>query len=198
VALASADDPDGELIRRVREGDRAAFNQLVLKYRSRVMGVAARMIGERAEAEDLAQDVFVKVFRSLRDFDGRSLFSTWLYRIAANHCLNYRKRKSRERRLTEAMKVLEPLRIDGPATPHALLERRQLNTLLEKAIEALPEVQRIVLILRDMEGLSYEEIADCLGVELGTVRSRLHRARMDVQARIKTLCSTDEPRSAAL
>jgi len=162
------------------------------------MGVAARMIGDRAEAEDLAQDVFVKVFRSLRDFDGRSLFSTWLYRIAANNCLNHRKRKRRERRLTEAMKVLEPLRSDGPSTPHALLERRQLNALLEKAIEALPEVQRIVLILRDMEGLSYEEIADCLGVELGTVRSRLHRARTDVQARIKTLCSADEPRSVAL
>jgi len=198
VAIASADDPDGELVRRVRIGDRSAFNQLVLKYRSRVMGVAARMIGDRAEAEDLAQDVFVKVYNSLRDFHGEALFSTWLYRITANSCLNRRKRKKREQRLKEVMIDMEPVGSAGASTPHALLERRQLQAFLEKTIQALPEDQRLVLILRDIEGLSYDEIADCLSVELGTVRSRLHRARAEVQARIKTFCSVDEPRSVAL
>ena len=93
---------------------------------------------------------------------------------------------------------LEPLRADPPSNPHRLLENKQLRAQLERAMRALPEEQRMVLILRDVEGLSYEEIAECLGVELGTVRSRLHRARAAVQAGIKTFSSPDEQRSAAL
>ena len=196
--MASAEDPDAELVRSVRGGDRSAFNQLVLKYRRRVMGVAARMLEDRADAEDLAQDVFVRIFRSLGDFKGEALFSTWLYRITANACLNRRKKQQRERRLKEDIDGLEPLRLDPFANPHVLLERKQLKALLERIIQALPEEQRIVLVLRDLEGLSYEEIADCLGVELGTVRSRLHRARAEAQARIKALCPPGDRRSVAL
>ena len=198
MAMASGQDPDGELLGRVREGDRSAFNQLVLKYRNRVMGVAARMLGDRAEAEDLAQDVFVKVYRSLGKFHGDALFSTWLYRVTANSCLNHRKKRQREWRLKEELTDFEPLRADPPSNPHSLLENKQLRAQLERAMRALPEEQRMVLILRDVEGLSYEEIAECLGVELGTVRSRLHRARAAVQAGIKTFSSPDEQRSAAL
>jgi RNA polymerase sigma-70 factor (ECF subfamily) len=197
VGIAPADDPDGELVRRVREGDRSAFNQLVLKYRSRVMGVAARMIGDRAEAEDLAQDVFVKAYRALRDFHGEALFSTWLYRITANSCLNHRKKQTRERRLTEVVDDLEPLRCDPSSNPHSALERKQLTAQLEKAIGGLPEDQRMVLVLREIEGLSYEEIADCLALELGTVRSRLHRARLEVQSKIKAYSFPAEKRSMA-
>ncbi len=191
-------DPDGELVRRVREGERAAFNQLVLKYRSRVMGIAARMLGDRAEAEDLAQDVFVKAYHSLGDFHGEAQFATWLYRITANSCLNYRKKRQRERQFKTDLTDLAPLGSNGASSPHAVLERRQLKEQLEKSIRALPEDQRIVLILRDLQGLSYENIAACLGIELGTVRSRLHRARMEVQANFKMLCSPDEQRSVAL
>jgi RNA polymerase sigma-70 factor (ECF subfamily) len=191
-------DPDGELVRRVREGERAAFNQLVLKYRSRVMGIAARMLGDRAEAEDLAQDVFVKAYHSLGDFHGEAQFATWLYRITANSCLNYRKKRQRERQFKTDLTDLDPLRSNGASSPHAVLERQQLKDQLEKSIRALPEDQRIVLILRDVEGLSYEDIAGCLGIELGTVRSRLHRARMEVQAKFKMLCSPNEQRSVAV
>ncbi|HEX9445686.1 MAG TPA: sigma-70 family RNA polymerase sigma factor [Candidatus Binatia bacterium] len=198
MGFAAAEDPDGELVRRVRGGDRSAFNQLVLKYRSRVMGVAARMLDDRAEAEDLAQDVFVRVYRALGDFKGEALFSTWLYRVTANACLNRKKKRQRERRLEADIGGLEPLHFDPFSNPHVLLERKQLRALLERLIQALPEEQRMVLILRDVEGLSYDEIADCLGVELGTVRSRLHRARAEVQARVKALCPPGGRRSVAL
>lgn len=197
MAMAPADDPDNELVRQVREGDRLAFNQLVLKYRGRVMGIAARMLGDRAAAEDLAQDIFVKVYRSLRDFHGAALFSTWLYRITANSCLNHRKKQSRERRLAEVVDDLEALRCDPSSNPHNVLERKQLAAQLEKAIGGLPEDQRMVLVLRDIEGLSYEEIADCLTLELGTVRSRLHHARLEVKSRIKAYFFPAEKRSMA-
>ena len=189
--MFSAQDPDRDLVQRSQEGDRSAFNQLVLKYRNRVMGIATRMLGDRVEAEDLAQDVFVKVYHGLQGFQGESLFSTWLYRITANSCLNHRKRRRREFQITEAMNDPEPIPPDGASSPHALLERKELKVVLEKAIGALPQEQRVVLILRDIEGLSYEEIADSLRLELGTVRSRLHRARMLVQASIKEIYSPD-------
>jgi RNA polymerase sigma-70 factor, ECF subfamily len=197
VAMLSAADPDGELVRKVQDGHRSSFNQLVLKYRNRVMGIAARMLGDRAAAEDLAQDVFVKAYDALPDFNGEALFSTWLYRITANSCLNHRKKQTRERRLTEMVDDLEPLRCDPSSNPHSILERKQLQALLEKAIAGLPEDRRVVLILRDIEGLSYEEIAECLALELGTVRSRLHRARLDVQSKIQAYSLPDEKRSMA-
>jgi RNA polymerase sigma-70 factor (ECF subfamily) len=197
VAMASVEDPDGELVRKVQDGHRSSFNQLVLKYRNRVLGIAARMLGDRAEAEDLAQDVFVKAYHALGDFKGEALFSTWLYRITANSCLNHRKKQTRERRLTEVVDDLEPLRCDPSSNPHNVLERKQLTAELEKAIGGLPEDQRMVLVLRDIEGLSYEEIAACLALELGTVRSRLHRARLEVKSKIQAYSFPAEKRSMA-
>jgi len=196
VAIASTGDPDSELVRLAREGDRSAFNALVTKYRNRVLGIAARMLSDRAEAEDLAQDVFVKAYRSLRDFHGNALFTTWLYRIAANSCLNHNQRLKRQRRFTEAA-VDSEIAGDGALDPHGLLEKKQLKALLEGAIRSLPEERRIVLILRDIEGQTYEEIAECLGIELGTVRSRLHRARAEVQAIIRASAATPKPISVA-
>jgi RNA polymerase sigma-70 factor (ECF subfamily) len=189
--MVSAQDSDGDLVWRFKGGDRSAFNQLVLKYRNRVMGIATRMLGDRVEAEDLAQDVFVKVYHGLQGFQGKSLFSTWLYRVTANSCLNHRKKRKREVQVIEAIDDPDPIPSDGASNPHTLLEEKELSAFLEKAIGALPEEQRMVLILRDIEGLSYEEIADSLGLEMGTVRSRLHRARMLVQASIKEAYSPD-------
>lgn len=188
-------DPDGDLIQKIQQGEQLAFNQLVLKYRHRVMGVAARMLQDPIEAEDLAQDVFVKVYHSLKGFKGEALFSTWLYRITANSCLNHRKSRTRERQAKKALDESEPILFDDTSDPHVALEEKELKVCLEKAIQALPQEQRIVLILRDIEGLSYEGIADSLGVELGTVRSRLHRARLGVQASIKKAFSPDGQRS---
>ena len=193
--MVSVDDPDGAFIQRIWGGDQSAFNQLVLKYRNRVMGVATRMLGNRVEAEDLAQDVFVKVYHGLKEFKQESLFSTWLYRITANSCLNHQRRKRRERQANEALDESELTLSDSTSDPHIALEEKQLKLCLEKAIQALPREQKIVLILRDIEGLSYEAIADSLGVELGTVRSRLHRARLGVQGSVKKLFSLDEQRS---
>ena len=176
-------DPDRDLIERIGRGDREAFDNLVLKYRKRVMGVAARMLGDPVEAEDLAQDVFVKVFYASKSFRGQSLFSTWLYRITANACLNRRRKLKREERVIND--EIEPALSGGDSNPHSLLENKELKAFLERAIRAIPEEQRLVLILRDIEGLSYEEIAEALALELGTVRSRLHRARLEVQKRLR-------------
>ena len=193
--MNSFDDPDGDLVERILGGDELAFSELVLKYRNRVMGVAARMLGNRVEAEDLAQDVFVKVYYSLKSFKGEALFSTWLYRITANSCLNHRRRRKLEAEIGEARDGRESLLADAGSNPQALLEEREVKALLEKAIDALPPEQRIVLILRDIEGLSYEAIADSLELELGTVRSRLHRARLEVQTSMKKVFSLGAQRS---
>ena len=183
--MVSLQDPDEDLIHRCQSGDQLAFNQVVLKYRNRVMGIATRMLGDRVEAEDLAQDVFVKVYHGLQGFQGEALFSTWLYRIAANSCLNQIRKRKRESQVAVSADDPEPTISDGKSNPHTLLEKKELNSFLEKAIHALPQEQRMVLILRDIEGLTYEEIADSLELELGTVRSRLHRARLEVRANVK-------------
>ncbi len=196
--MTSAQDPDQELIQSIQRGDRLAFNQLVLKYRNRVMGVATRMLGDRGEAEDLAQDVFVKVYRALPDFQGASLFSTWLYRITANSCLNQRRRRRPETQISDGADDPELTLSDPSSDPHYLLEQKELKIVLEKTIQSLPEEQRIVLILRDIEGLSYEAVAASLGLELGTVRSRLHRARLQIQASIREKFSLDTRRSERL
>jgi len=195
--MAPVQDPDRDFVQRFQRGEQSAFNQLVLKYRTRVMGIAARMLRDQAEAEDLAQDVFVKVYYGLRGFKGESLFSTWLYRITANSCLNHR-RKQRREQVAQLVEDPEPLLSDGSSNPHSLLEERELKLFLERAIQALPQEQRIVLILRDVEGLSYEAIAESLGWELGTVRSRLHRARMAIQAKMREVFALDAERSGRL
>ncbi len=196
--MTSVQDPDKELVQRIQNGDRPAFNQLVLKYRNRVMGIAARMLGDRGEAEELAQDVFVKVYRALGDFRGASLFSTWLFRVTANSCLNHRRRRRAELRISDGAAGLELAVADPSSNPHHLLEQKELRTALEKSIRSLPEEQRIVLILRDVEGLSYEAIADSLELEPGTVRSRLHRARLQVQASIRERLSLESRGSERL
>lgn len=187
--MVSSQDPDKDCIERAQGGELAAFNQLILKYRNRVVGIAARMLGDRIEAEDLAQDVFVKVYHGLRTFHGEALFSTWLYRITANSCLNHRKKRTHRDRHNHTMDDLEGILPTDTSNPHSLLERKELQMVLEKAIQGLPQDQKAILILRDIEGLSYEEIADSLEVELGTVRSRLHRARMAVRASLGDIFS---------
>ena len=187
--MGALQDPDNHLIQRTREGDRSAFNQLVLKYRGRVMGVAARMLGDRVEAEDLAQEVFVKAYHGIKRFQGAALFSTWLYRITANSCLNQRRRRRAEYQAARDTDPADLILPDHSSNPHSLLEEKEIKMLIEKAVQALPQEQRIVLILRDIEGLTYEAIAEALALELGTVRSRLHRARMALQEKLRKVIS---------
>ena len=171
------------LVARLRQGDHRAFEELVIAYQHRVFGVALRMLGNRAEAEEIAQETFLRAHRALPEFRGDARLHTWLYAIASRLCLN--RLASAHRRLVQGDdEALAAAPADEPSAA-ARLERAELDAAVREAISALPEERRIVVVLRDLEGLSYEEIAEVLDLEPGTVRSRLHRARLDLKAKLE-------------
>jgi RNA polymerase sigma-70 factor, ECF subfamily len=175
------------VLERLRAGDVGAFEDLVTTYQHRVFAVAYRMLGNRAEAEEAAQEVFLRVHRALADFRGEARLSTWLYTITARLC--FTRLGSGERRLAAGREddgALEDLA--SAETDAALaLERREQQAAVRRAIAELPDERRILVVLRDMEGLSYEEIAQTLELTLGTVRSRLHRARLELKEKLEKL-----------
>jgi RNA polymerase sigma-70 factor, ECF subfamily len=175
-------DIDQEIVAQCRDGDRDAFAKLVQKYQSRVLTLAARILDNRSEAEDVAQDIFVKVFQSLQEFRGASRFSTWLYRITVNHCLNYIRRRTRQQQTLITAEPEERRQESLTSNPHRTLEQKERWALVQAKLQMLSPEYRTILLLRDFEGLSYEEIADVLQLEGGTVKSRLHRARMELKA----------------
>jgi RNA polymerase sigma-70 factor (ECF subfamily) len=175
-------DVDHELVARCRNGDREAFATLVRKYQSKVLTLATRILDNRTEAEDIAQDIFVKIFQSLQDFRGASRFSTWIYRITVNHCLNHLRRRTRQQ---QTLVMTEPVewRQESPASnPYKTLEQKERWALVQAKLQELSVEHRTIILLRDFEGLPYDEIADVLQLESGTVKSRLHRARMELKA----------------
>ncbi|MBI3002164.1 MAG: sigma-70 family RNA polymerase sigma factor [candidate division NC10 bacterium] len=189
---AAAVDEDRELVEQARGGDAGAFEALVRRYQGWVFTLALRMVGNRAEAEDVAQEVFLKAYRGLAGFKAASRFTTWLYAIASHHCLNHlqaRSRRSapagrgRSHAESDAPVAVERLP-DGAPRADALLERTDFVRIVQAEMTHLTEEHRLILVLRDIQGLSYEDIARTLGLELGTVRSRLHRARMEMKARL--------------
>ncbi|MBI2458756.1 MAG: sigma-70 family RNA polymerase sigma factor [candidate division NC10 bacterium] len=197
-AAAPAGRAGGEdrgLVDRAQAGDAGAFETLVRRYQGWVFTLALRMVGDRAEAEDLAQEIFLKAYRGLKRFKGASRFSTWLYSITSHHCLNHlearRRQPHRHGRGGERPDAggddppapVDRLADDAPRAD-ALLEREERARIVQAELAQLAEDHRIILVLREVQGLSYEEIAQVLGVELGTVRSRLHRARMEMKARL--------------
>jgi len=171
------------LVDGLRRGDDAAFEALVRMAQHRMFGIALRMLGDRAEAEDVAQEVFLRVHRSAREFRGDSKLSTWLYAIASRLCLARLARPERRAKLVDPESAAEIP--DAGAGPSATLEAAELRRALERGIQELDEERRIVVVLRDVHGLPYEEIAEALGIELGTVRSRLHRARAELKDRVE-------------
>src|SRR5947199_7313104 len=176
-------DPPG-LLARLRAGEPRAFEELVIAYQHRVFGVALRMLGSRAEAEEIAQEVFLRAHRAIAEFRGEARLGTWLYAIASRLCLN--RLASPDRRVARGDAALA----DVPAaTPDAAAaaERAELDAALRAAIAGLPEDRRPVLVLRDVEGLAYEQIAEALALDPGTVRSRLHRARMQRKEKLERL-----------
>ena len=174
-------DPPG-LLERLRAGDPEAFETLVISYQHRVFGVAVRMLGSRAEAEEIAQEVFLRAHRALGEFRGEARLSTWLYAIASRLCLN--RLASPDRRVLRGDDALAD--VPAPlADAGAAAERAERDAAVRQAIAELPEDRRIVLVLRDIEGLSYEEIAEALALELNTVRSRLHRARQQLRDKLE-------------
>jgi RNA polymerase sigma-70 factor, ECF subfamily len=181
-----------ELIASCREGDRDAFRALFETYRDKVYSIALRFSGDPAIAMDIAQDTFLKLFSSIRDFRGDSSFETWVYRLVVNSCLDHRRRT---RRLTPLMgEFLGTLR--ASADTFAELLRAELQARVRSAVDRLSPDLRIAIVLRYTEGLSYEEIAEIVGCSLGTVASRLNRAHKALERRLASLAGKKETRHA--
>ena len=172
-----------EFVTRLRAGDRRAFEDLVRDQQHRVYGLALRMLGNVAEAQDVAQEVFIRAHRGLAEFRGDARLSTWLYTIASRLCLN-RLAGSERRLVRHGEEALAQMPDARPGPDEAIL-RGELEEALHRAIGELPEERRVVVLLRDVEGLAYEEIAEILELPVGTVRSRLHRARLDLKDKLE-------------
>ena len=186
------DTTDQELVRRVQAGDQTAFNLLVLKYQHRVLKLVGRFVNDAAEAEDVAQEAFLKAYRALASFRGDSAFYTWLYRIAINTAKNALV-SQRRRPVDFDLDLQDPEQYDRQArlkegdTPEGVLLTDEIRTVVEKAMEELPEDLRTAIVLRELEGLSYEEIAEAMDCPVGTVRSRIFRAREAIDKKLKPL-----------
>jgi RNA polymerase sigma-70 factor (ECF subfamily) len=172
-----------ELVEGCRRGEREAFRILFETYRDKVYSIALRFSGDESLAMDIAQDTFLKLYGSIADFRGDAQFSTWVYRLVVNSCLDHKRRSWRL--LPMADEVLAVLRAPGDAL-HALL-RTEMSERVQRAIEKLPAEQRIVVVLRYTEGLGYEEIAEAVSCSMGTVASRLNRAHKALERRLATL-----------
>ena len=175
-------------------GDISSFDRLVLCYKDRVFNLCYRLLGDYEEADDCGQEIFVKVYRSLKNFKFNSSFSTWLYTITVNHCKN--RLRSLQYRFWKKVVPCDPIRKDdnpGPLdeiedpspSPLTQMAEQEQEALLQQAINALPQSPRTIVILRDMEGLSYEEIAHITGYNPGTVKSKLARARQLLREQLK-------------
>ena len=186
-------DHDAALVRAIQAGDMAAFDQLVVKHKDKLFNMVYWFLGDYQEANDCAQDTFIKVFKSLKKFRFESSFSTWLYRIAINTCKNrFKSSAYRWKKKTVPLENPESseqdnrsyeIQNDSPS-PANELEKKERLMMIQKAINALPEEQNRVIVLRDIQGLSYQEIADVTGLNLGTVKSRLARARMELRNKL--------------
>ncbi|MGH7411417.1 MAG: RNA polymerase sigma factor [Candidatus Methylomirabilis sp.] len=187
-------DDDLAAIERASAGDSAAFEALVRKYQGWVFTLAYRMLGDRADAEEMAQEIFLKAYRALERFERKSKFSTWLYSIATNHCLNQLESRRRRPRFQEISgseraqgnpgALVEEVADPAPG-PEQALEHDDVRYLVQQQLLRLTPEHRAILVLREIQGLAYDEIGELLGLAPGTVRSRLHRARMELKERLK-------------
>jgi RNA polymerase sigma-70 factor (ECF subfamily) len=173
---------DAELVTRARRGDEAAFEQLVLRHQRYVFNLAYRVLGDYAEAEDMTQEAFVRVWRGLSGFRGQAQFTTWLYRIVHNLCLN---RLPGLRRELLQIEPLEEVLADPDPSPTDLFDTRERLAFLRAQLERLPEKYRLVLTLRYLQHLSYAEVAAALDVPMGTVKTHIHRARQLLGERLR-------------
>lgn len=189
-----------KLVQKLKRRDGRAFEFLVREYQAPILNLLYRMIGNREEAEDLAQEVFVTVFKKIDIFRGDSSLSTWIYRIATNHCRNRQKYLSRRRYerthtidvgVQEDAGMPQSMRTTAEISrPDELVEGYQAERIIQLAMADLDEEQRLVLVLRDIQNVSYEEVSAITGLPLGTVKSRLHRARMSLKDKLKPLLRT--------
>lgn len=189
---SSTDPTDHQLVARVQKGDKRAFDLLVLKYQYKLQAIVARFISDIDEVADVTQEAFIKAYRALPNFRGDSQFYTWLYRIAVNTAKNHLVSKSRrpvtaDVDITDAEQLLTHERMLDEATPESEILGEQLQQVIDNALGALPEDLRTALTLREFDGLSYEDIALIMDCPVGTVRSRIFRAREFVDYRILDL-----------
>jgi len=181
------------LLRRLRDRDERAFRELLEAHRDRVFNITYRMLGNRAEAEDVAQEVFITVFKTIETFREESKFSTWLYRVTVNHCKNRIKylarRHERDRDELDETSQQQNGAVSGApvraAQPDRALASAQMEKHLQEAIANLDDDHRVVVVLRDVEDLSIEEICEITGLPDGTVKSRLHRARLVLRKKMQ-------------
>ena len=190
---------DRELVERVQRGDSAAFDVLVRKYQHRVIGLIGRYVHDWSECQDIAQEVFMRAYRALGNFRGDAQFSTWLHRIAVNTAKNHLVAQNR-RPPTDDIDVMDAeqfdpsFRLRDTDTPEHELLRQEVERTVMDAVNRLPGELRDAITLREVEGLSYDEIAERMGCPIGTVRSRIFRAREAIDAQLKPLLDTDGTR----
>ncbi len=188
--LMEGDTGDIGLVQRVQRGDKTAFDLLVRKYQHKVVKLVSRYMRDAADAEDVAQEAFIKAYRALPQFRGDSAFYTWLYRIAINTAKNAIVSRDRSpidfdldmQNIEESNSM--QMRLADPETPESLLQTEEIRTTVNQAIESLPEDLRTAIVLRELEGLSYEDIAQAMDCPVGTVRSRIFRAREAIDRRL--------------
>ncbi len=186
-------DLDQELVLRAQNGDQRAFELLVVKYQRRIARLLSRMIRDQAEIEDVSQEAFIKAYRALPTFRGESAFYTWLYRIAINTAKNYLSTLGRRPMLATEYEDEDGDTVDASSlvpdfhTPETELSNKQIVSTVNEAVNALPEELREAITLREMDGMSYDEIAAAMDCPIGTVRSRIFRAREAIANRLRPL-----------
>jgi RNA polymerase sigma-70 factor (ECF subfamily) len=193
AAAGMAGEPtDAQLVRRVQKGDKGAFDLLVLKYQHKIVNLVMRYVRDPDQALDISQEAFLKAYRALPRFRGDSAFYTWLYRIAVNTAKNYLAAQ-RRRPLDVELDLQDPEQFDLHAklkevdTPEGVVLSRELHETVERAIDSLPDDLRTAIVLRELDGMSYEEIAQTMDCPVGTVRSRIFRARDAIGKKIASL-----------
>lgn len=187
-------DSDKALVERVQKGDKRAFDLLVRKYQHKLVGVVSRYINDWSECQDVAQDTFVRAYRAIGSFRGDAQFYTWIYRIAINTAKNHLVAQGR-RPPTEDIAVEDAVQFEGAgrlqesATPERELMRQEVEQTVFSTVQELPEELRAAITLREVDGLSYEEIAEAMKCPIGTVRSRIFRAREAIDEKLRPLLS---------
>jgi RNA polymerase sigma-70 factor (ECF subfamily) len=183
---------DELLVERIKKGDTEAFRKLVKRYERYILNLVYRTIGDTNEAEDIAQEVFIKVYKNIRSFKGESKFLTWISKITVNLCMDKLREKVKNKEENIDEEVWSLFAQHESFNPEVTAERHELQEIIKKAIETLPEELRVVFVLRELENFSYDEISQMLNIPMGTVESRLYRARIKLRTYLKDLWSIEE------